>query len=206
MAAAAIAERSDVAEKRKKERKEGISPEEKPDVSPGTLDVDKITRMEDVRNLMIKDLQEEIRLEQYNEKRKAEIETEEEANRQRQLKQTHAVLSRHWTALAENMLQLEQEENWARYMTCEGLPDPGSLPDMNTFLFLWSLKDEEATMSTIEEKCRVITHLLSKIDRIIRFSTMISKEYVAECESVRGSREKSRFCSKTNQSLIFQTP
>ncbi|XP_043528428.1 dynein axonemal intermediate chain 7-like isoform X1 [Frieseomelitta varia] len=184
MAAAAIAERSDVADRRKKERKEGISPEEKPDLSPGTFDVDKITRMEDVRNFMIKDLQEEIRLEQYNEKRKAEMEAEEAANRQRQLKQTHAVLSQHWTAFTENMLQLEQEENWARYMTCDGLPDPGSLPDMNTFLFLWSLKSEEATMNTIEEKCRVITHLLSKIDRIIRFSTMISKEYVAECESI----------------------
>ncbi|CAD1470876.1 unnamed protein product [Heterotrigona itama] len=163
MAAAAIAERPDVAEKRKKERKEGISPEEKPDVSPGIFDVDKITRMEDVRNLMIKDLQEEIRLEQHNEKRKAETEAEEEANRQRQLKQTHAVLSRHWTTFAENMLQLEQEENWARYMTCDGLPDPGSLPDMNTFLFLWSLKGEEATMSTIEEKCRVITHIAAKL-------------------------------------------
>ena len=44
-------------------------------------------------------------------------------------------------------------------MTCDGLPDPGSLPDMNTFLFLWSLKGEEATMNTIEEKCRVITHV-----------------------------------------------
>ena len=60
---------------------------------------------------MIKDLQEEIRLEQDNEKRKAEMEAEEAANRQGQLKQTHAVLSRHWTAFAENMLQLEQEEN-----------------------------------------------------------------------------------------------
>lgn len=60
---------------------------------------------------MIKDLQEEIRLEQYNEKRKAEMEAEEAANRQTQLKQTHAVLSRHWAAFTENMLQLEQEEN-----------------------------------------------------------------------------------------------
>ena len=42
-------ERSDEAEKRKKDRKEGISPEEKPEVSPGIFDVDKITRMEDVR-------------------------------------------------------------------------------------------------------------------------------------------------------------
>ena len=69
-------------------------------------------------------------------------------------------------------------------MTCDGLPDPGSLSDMNTFLFLWPLTDKEASMNTIEDKCRVITHLLSKIDRIIRFSTIDSKEYVIECESI----------------------
>lgn len=44
-------------------------------------------------------------------------------------------------------------------MTCDGLPNPGLLSDMNTFLFLWSLEDELATMDTIEEKCRVIIHV-----------------------------------------------
>lgn len=44
-------------------------------------------------------------------------------------------------------------------MTCDGLPDPGSLSDMNTFLFLWSLKDQETSMATMEEKCRVITQV-----------------------------------------------
>ncbi|XP_060821934.1 dynein axonemal intermediate chain 7 homolog isoform X3 [Bombus pascuorum] len=133
---------------------------------------------------MIKDMQEEIRLEQYDKKRKTEMEAEEATIRQRQLKQTSVILSRHWTAYANNILTLKQEENWARYMTCDGLPDPGSLSDMNTFLFLWPLSDKEASMNTIEDKCRVITHLLSKIDRIIRFSTIDSKEYVVECESI----------------------
>ncbi|XP_033313208.1 axonemal 84 kDa protein-like isoform X2 [Bombus bifarius] len=133
---------------------------------------------------MIKDLQEEIRLEQYDTKRRTEMEAEEATIRQRQLKQTRVILSRHWTAYANNILNLKQEENWARYMTCDGLPDPGSLSDMNTFLFLWPLTDKEPSMNTIEDKCRVITHLLSKIDRIIRFSTIDSKEYVIECESI----------------------
>ncbi|OAD52157.1 Axonemal 84 kDa protein [Eufriesea mexicana] len=133
---------------------------------------------------MIKDMQNEIRLEQYNEKRKAELEVEEAAIRQSQLKQTYFVLTRHWTAYTKNILNLEQEENWARYMTCDGLPDPGSLSDMNTFLFLWSLKNEEASMSTMEEKCRVITQLLNKLDKIIRFSTIVSQDYVTECESI----------------------
>ncbi|XP_060821930.1 dynein axonemal intermediate chain 7 homolog isoform X1 [Bombus pascuorum] len=189
MAAAAIIARSkDTSLKNQKGRKEDqASPEEKVDESAGRagiFDVDKISRMEDIRDLMIKDMQEEIRLEQYDKKRKTEMEAEEATIRQRQLKQTSVILSRHWTAYANNILTLKQEENWARYMTCDGLPDPGSLSDMNTFLFLWPLSDKEASMNTIEDKCRVITHLLSKIDRIIRFSTIDSKEYVVECESI----------------------
>ncbi|XP_003492530.2 protein CASC1 isoform X1 [Bombus impatiens] len=189
MAAAAIIARSkDTSLKNQKKRKEDqASPEEKTDesaVKAGIFDVDKISRMEDIRDLMIKDMQEEIRLEQYDKKRRTEMEAEEATIRQRQLKQTRVILSRHWTAYANNILNLKQEENWARYMTCDGLPDPGSLSDMNTFLFLWPLTDKEPSMNTIEDKCRVITHLLSKIDRIIRFSTIDSKEYVIECESI----------------------
>ena len=60
---------------------------------------------------MIKDMQEEIRLEQYDKKRKTEMEAEEATIRQRQLKQTSVILSRHWTAYANNILTLKQEEN-----------------------------------------------------------------------------------------------
>lgn len=60
---------------------------------------------------MIKDMQEEIRLEQYDKKRRTEMEAEEATIRQRQLKQTRVILSRHWTAYANNILNLKQEEN-----------------------------------------------------------------------------------------------
>ncbi|KOC68038.1 Cancer susceptibility candidate protein 1 like protein [Habropoda laboriosa] len=134
---------------------------------------------------MIKDMQEDIRLERYNEKRKAELEAQEAANRQKQLGETRDVLSRHWSAYAGNVSNLEKEEKWARYMTCDGLPDPGSMPDMNTFLFLWSTEEKEAaTMDTVEERCRLVTHLLSKLGRIVRFSTIVSKEYELECELI----------------------
>lgn len=130
---------------------------------------------------MIKDMQEEIRLEEYNEKEKPRLEAEEAAIRQKQLEQTARVISSHRSAYEKYERILEQQERvgisgskkslfplfltmknnfqWARYMTCDGLPDPGSLPETNAFVYLWSLEEEEATMDTVEERCQIITRV-----------------------------------------------
>ncbi|XP_054006510.1 dynein axonemal intermediate chain 7-like [Hylaeus anthracinus] len=138
----------------------------------------------DIRDRMIKDMQEQIRLELYNEQQKAKLEEVEAADREAQLEETREILLRHWSAYTENERILEEKENWERYMTCDGLPDPGSLSDMNTFLFLWTLENENTTMDVMADKCHVITDLLTKLERIIRFSTIISRQYAAECEVI----------------------
>lgn len=48
---------------------------------------------------------------------------------------------------------------WIRYMTCDGLPDPGSLSEMNTFLYLWATEDEEVDMSKVATKHNVIIYV-----------------------------------------------
>ncbi|KZC12929.1 Cancer susceptibility candidate protein 1 like protein, partial [Dufourea novaeangliae] len=131
------------------------------------------------RERMIKDMQEEIRLEQYNQRQTVQLEALQLEKCETQLKVTRAILARHWFSYTNNVHILQLEENWARYMTCDGLPDPGSLSDMNTFLFVWSIENEDAGMDTIVKKCDIITDLMSKLERIIRSSAndAASKEY-----------------------------
>ncbi|XP_026669128.1 protein CASC1-like [Ceratina calcarata] len=126
--------------------------------SPETDDAD--PESIDIKTKMLRDMQEEIRLEQFNDMQGAEMDAEEATVRAKQLQETRDVLSRHWAAYTEDALNFEAQENWDRYMTCDGLPDPGSLSDMNTFLYLWSTKNEEATMNGMEEKCRIVTHVI----------------------------------------------
>lgn len=44
-------------------------------------------------------------------------------------------------------------------MTCDGLPDPGSLSEMNTFVFLWSMGDKEVNMSNFTKKYDIIIYV-----------------------------------------------
>lgn len=44
-------------------------------------------------------------------------------------------------------------------MSCNGLPDPGSLAEMNTFILVWKMENEEASMDTVAEKCQMIINV-----------------------------------------------
>lgn len=72
-------------------------------------------------------------------------------------------------------------------MTCDGLPDPGSLSDMNTFLFLWPLTDKEASMNTIEDKCRVITHVSKQNNSVNRSITFMINFNLSAIEQNRSN-------------------
>lgn len=56
-------------------------------------------------------MQQEIQLEQYNVKRRAEVEGEEQRNCETQLEETRGILSLHWAAYAKNVRILEETEN-----------------------------------------------------------------------------------------------
>ncbi|KAI4476007.1 hypothetical protein M0804_013932 [Polistes exclamans] len=50
------------------------------------------------------------------------------------------------------------ENAWIMYLTCDDLPDAAKLSDMNTFMFLWSLK-EDINMDTIIRKCKIVQYI-----------------------------------------------
>ncbi|KAM0732613.1 Dynein axonemal intermediate chain 7-like protein [Formica fusca] len=140
---------------------------------------------EEIRTQMIKDMYEEIRLDKYNMERQALLEEQEAEMRKVQLEKTQDALRDYKDAFAEYVAAAEDEENWFRYITCDGLPDPGSLSEMNTYIFLWSMEDEKVNMSSFVVKYNIIIYLLVRLDEIIRFSVTRPLDYITECETIR---------------------
>jgi len=52
-------------------------------------------------------------------------------------------------------------------MTCDGLPDSGKPSEMNTFIFLWSMKGEEVNMSNIVMKHDIVIFVSVLIQSIM---------------------------------------
>ena len=44
-------------------------------------------------------------------------------------------------------------------MACDGLPDPGVLFELSTFLYLWCLENEQVTIDKISLHCEIITYV-----------------------------------------------
>ncbi|XP_067206119.1 dynein axonemal intermediate chain 7 homolog isoform X2 [Linepithema humile] len=140
---------------------------------------------EKIRMQMIKDMHEEIRLEKYNTEKQVLLEEREAEMRKVQLEETQFALYDCESAFMEYVTAAEEEENWIRYMTCDGLPNPGKPSEMNTFIFLWSMKGEEVNMSNIVMKHDIVIFLLTKLDEIIRFSRTRPANYIIECKTIR---------------------
>lgn len=63
-----------------------------------------------------------------------------------------------YLASYENDWEIETFQ-WNQYMKCDGLPDPNSLSQMNTYLYLWTGDDSyngiEATLEKTDEVLKV---------------------------------------------------
>ncbi|XP_044586899.1 dynein axonemal intermediate chain 7-like isoform X2 [Cotesia glomerata] len=146
------------------------------------------------KNVLIKDMLEEIRVEKFKTETEALIDEDEAKKRKVQLEKTWHVITKNEKAFMDDALLNKQEDEWIQYMTCDGLPNPGILSELNTFLFLWDLQDEEALMINITDKCQVVIYLLLKLDNIIDLSLMESPEYIEDCKKVRKIfREKLKY-------------
>ncbi|XP_044014510.1 dynein axonemal intermediate chain 7-like isoform X1 [Aphidius gifuensis] len=145
---------------------------------------EKSQRLEE-RNALIKQLQEEIELEKYKTEKQCEIDEQQLTIRQLQLGKTINIINDNDRKYINFQIAKQEEDDWNDFMTCDGLPNPSFLPDLNSFMFIWEQEDDQASMINVATKCKVVTYLLTKLDDIIDFSIKNHQNYTNECKEIR---------------------
>ncbi|XP_066587951.1 dynein axonemal intermediate chain 7-like isoform X2 [Prorops nasuta] len=140
---------------------------------------------EKIRQQMIDEMYEEIRLEKYNFEQRALLDEQQMEMRKIQLENTWSAVHKNQEAFEKYLLDDEKEENWIWYTKCDGLPNPAVQSDMNTYFFIWSMENANFTMAHIANKCRIIIYLLIKVDELIERAKSNSTGYIEEWKVIR---------------------
>ncbi|XP_012288411.1 axonemal 84 kDa protein [Orussus abietinus] len=140
---------------------------------------------ERLRLQMIKDMHEEIRMERINAEKEAIFDEERAKMRREQLQKSLMKIFKNNKAFKEYSKEDREKQDWDQYMTCDGLPNPKTLSDLNTYLFLWSLEDEEPDMKDVTKKCKEVVYLLEKLQNVIDFLAAESPQKGEEFKKIR---------------------
>ncbi|XP_058802482.1 dynein axonemal intermediate chain 7-like [Phymastichus coffea] len=151
----------------------------------GGATADATAELELDKTRLVQELQDEIEQETFNTEQKVKLEEKQMQLRRVQLEKTWRKVSERRKAFMDYTLKCLEEEDWLRYMSCDGLPDPAALPELNAFLFLWSLEDDHASMKTLPRQCEVVIYLIRKLDKIIQFSIKAAPAYIQDCKHIR---------------------
>jgi hypothetical protein len=58
----------------------------------------------------------------------------------------------HLTTKAANFTLVHVLFKWEQYMKCDGLPDPASLNEMNTYIYLWRGVEERGLLEDVVKR------------------------------------------------------
>uniref|UniRef100_A0A1B6E5H5 IC97/Casc1 N-terminal domain-containing protein n=1 Tax=Clastoptera arizonana TaxID=38151 RepID=A0A1B6E5H5_9HEMI len=98
---------------------------------------------EDAERLRLeKEEKERLRREAKEAKEKSEREIAEQKIRHENLQISCELFKTNTINKLENDINLRKDEQWKLYLKCDGLPNPGIAPEMNTYLYLWKLDEE----------------------------------------------------------------
>jgi len=101
------------------------------------------------------------------------LENEERKKRKGQLQELDDVWNSHYNTLMLEQAEMKQRDKWARYMRCDGSPDPSVAGEINTYLNLW--REDTTNLgvdSVLEDSCLC----LSLLDELRGISENISAE------------------------------
>ncbi|XP_042191537.1 dynein axonemal intermediate chain 7 isoform X2 [Callorhinchus milii] len=136
---------------------------------------DKVSKEEEEKNYLE---EEEARLKAEREERerkererleqeeRARIAAEDKERKEIELPELRHILEVHEHIIHKQLKLRRQNIKWARYMRCDGTPDPAILDEINTFINL-SAENPMVEIKFLLEECRTILKLINELESLL---------------------------------------
>uniref|UniRef100_A0A1B6JCL1 IC97/Casc1 N-terminal domain-containing protein n=1 Tax=Homalodisca liturata TaxID=320908 RepID=A0A1B6JCL1_9HEMI len=82
-------------------------------------------------------------------------------------------------------IALREAEEWKMYLECNGLPNPGNVSEMNTYLFLWKLDKKTNYIDDNLPKTQEVLNLLNVLNSLIDNPLNNSRKQIDNWKEVR---------------------
>jgi len=132
-----------------------------------------------------KEEKERLKREAKEAKERAEREVAEHHIRFKNLRNSCKLFEEHKEIKLQQDIALREAEEWKLYLECNGLPNPGILSEMNTYLFLWKLDTKTNFIEDNLPKTQEVLNLLKVLDNLIDNPLNNTKKQVDNWKEVR---------------------
>ncbi|KAK6626808.1 hypothetical protein RUM44_009285 [Polyplax serrata] len=127
----------------------------------------KKAQMEQERLKLLREEKERIEREKKLAQEKIKREIVEQEVRQRELGRSCQLFRNLQNNKKELEKEIREQYEWTQYLKCDGLPDPNSFSEMNTYLYLWKKNDTNPEIEKVLDKTEEVLNLLTVLDDLI---------------------------------------
>ncbi|KAJ9600158.1 hypothetical protein L9F63_009568, partial [Diploptera punctata] len=141
--------------------------------------------MERERQRLIQEEKERVERERMEAEEKAKRDIAEQNIRIKELKETRDLFNSFKQKMYGLKLEKRANEEWAQYMKCDGLPNPASLGEMNTYLYLWRSTEEQGVLTEVVKRTQEVLDLFKVLEELIDVPLNSSKQLLENWKQVR---------------------
>ncbi|PSN29539.1 hypothetical protein C0J52_25170 [Blattella germanica] len=157
--------------------KKKLSKKEKQKLAAEKAEQERI-EMEKERQRLIQEEKERVERERLEAEEKAKRDVAEQNVRVIQLQATIALFKSYGKKMYKLKLENRANEEWIQYLKCDGLPDPASLGEMNTYLYLWRNCEERGILEDVVRRTGETLGLLEAMQELIDIPLNNTPEHV----------------------------
>ncbi|XP_055046477.2 dynein axonemal intermediate chain 7 [Misgurnus anguillicaudatus] len=187
----------------------GISKAEKEKLQR-EADEQKLRDEEEARLIAEREENERLEKERIEQEKQQLLELKDKERREDELNELRHILDENHAAVISWESDCREKAKWARYMRCDGTPDPSVQSEINSFISLWQ-EDSETRIQQVLENCDLALQLTDELNFLLSDGpepcaaeqyreTLLTSQNLIHCKLNKATEEILK-CAKSNSDI-----